>query len=95
MSDIETEKSPHIGQSRSNVGLERIDLGGKELTRIYNEANGLDPKQHNPITTERIFAAMRAAMATEREACAKICERLLTGGIEAYAQAIRARSNVK
>lgn len=41
----------------------------EELTAIYNEANGLDPKRHNPITTERIFAAMRAAMATECEAC--------------------------
>ena len=39
-----------------------------ELTAIYNEANGLDPKRHNPITTERIFAAMRAAAEMEREA---------------------------
>lgn len=33
-----------------------------ELTKIYNEANGLDPKRHNPITTERIFKAMRACL---------------------------------
>jgi len=39
-----------------------------ELTAIYNEANGLDPKRHNPITTERIFAAMRAVAEMEREA---------------------------
>lgn len=32
----------------------------EELTKIYNEANGLDPKRHNSITTERIFTAMRA-----------------------------------
>lgn len=42
-------------------------MTNEELTRIYNEANGLDPKRHNPITTERIFAAMRGAMAEERE----------------------------
>ena len=41
----------------------------EELTEIYNAANGLDPKRHNPITTERIFAAMRAAMAEERMKC--------------------------
>lgn len=33
-----------------------------ELTELYNKANGLDPKRHNPITTERIFTAMRAAI---------------------------------
>lgn len=46
----------------------------EELTSIYNQANGLDPKRHNPITTERIFTAMRGAIAAEREACAKVCE---------------------
>lgn len=46
----------------------------EELTAIYNGANGLDPKRHNPITTERIFAAMRAAILVEREACAKVCD---------------------
>ena len=47
-----------------------------ELTAIYNEANGLDPKRYAPITTERIFAAMRGAIAAECEACAKACEDL-------------------
>lgn len=37
-----------------------IHLTDEELTHIYNKANGLDPKRHNPITTERIFSAMRA-----------------------------------
>ena len=41
----------------------------EELTEIYNKANGLDPKRHNPITTERIFAAMRDAMTEERMKC--------------------------
>lgn len=36
-------------------------MTNEELTAIYNEANGLDPRRHNPITTERIFTAMRAA----------------------------------
>lgn len=31
----------------------------EELTDIYNRANKLDPKRLNPITTERIFKAMR------------------------------------
>lgn len=35
----------------------------QELTQIYNDANGLNPKPHNPISTERIFAAMRAVAA--------------------------------
>ncbi len=34
----------------------------EELTAIYYEANNLDPKKHHPITTERIFAAMRAML---------------------------------
>lgn len=32
-----------------------------DLTRIYYEANGLDPKKLYSITTERIFKAMRKA----------------------------------
>ena len=44
-----------------------------ELTDIYNKANGLDPKRHNPITTERIFAAMRAAAEKYREAYLEHC----------------------
>ena len=50
-------------------------MTNEELTTIYNEANGLDPKRHNPITTERIFAAMRAAMEVERKACIEACLR--------------------
>ena len=33
-----------------------------ELTEMYNKANSLDPKRHNPITTERIFKAMRECL---------------------------------
>lgn len=51
-------------------------MTNEELTAIYNDANGLDPKRHNPITTERIFSAMRAAMAKQRMACADEIERL-------------------
>ena len=43
-------------------------MSDDELTAIYNEANGLDSKRHNPITTDRIFAAMRATYAKGREA---------------------------
>lgn len=51
-------------------------MTNEELTAIYNEANGLDPKRHNPITTERIFTAMREAMAKQRILCAADIERL-------------------
>ena len=51
-------------------------MTNEELTAIYNEANGLDPKRHNPITTERIFTAMRAAMAKARLMCADEIERM-------------------
>lgn len=74
-------------------------MSNEKLTAIYNEANGLDPKRHNPITTERIFAAMRAAMAAEREACAKVCEAIQAktdkwGPMAVYcAEQIRTRSN--
>ena len=61
-------------------------MTNEELTAIYNEANGLDPKRHNPITTERIFAAMRAAMAKQRSACANEIERV-SG--ETYAVVLR------
>lgn len=78
-------------------------MTNEELTRIYNEANGLDPKRHNPITTERIFAAMRAAMAREREACARVCESVRTQyegtggwvGAQKCLMGIRVRSNVE
>ena len=44
-------------------------LTNEQLTEIYNDANGLNPKRHNPITTERIFTAMREAARREIEAC--------------------------
>ena len=47
-------------------------LTDEELTRIYNEASGIDPKRHNPITTQRVFAAMRAIAAAELESCLEI-----------------------
>ena len=34
-----------------------------------------------------------AAAIKEREACAQVCERIMTGGIQAYAAAIRARGD--
>ena len=37
-------------------------MTNEELTRIYHEANGIVGK-NPPITTERIFTAMRAAYA--------------------------------
>lgn len=78
-----------INALRLNVKLERIT--NEELTEIYNIANGLDNKRHNPITTERIFSAMRAAMIIERESCIKACEgQADVGDCDA---AIRSRSN--
>lgn len=41
----------------------------EDLTALYNQANDLDAKRYAPITTARIFAAMRAAMALERQRC--------------------------
>lgn len=38
-----------------------------DLTRIYNQANGITSGEHVPITTERIFAAMRTARASSNE----------------------------
>lgn len=32
-----------------------------ECFDLYNDANGLDPKAFNPITTQRIYAAIREA----------------------------------
>lgn len=40
----------------------------EELTEIYNRANDITVK-NPPITTERIFRAMREAMVVERAAC--------------------------
>lgn len=47
-----------------------------ELERIYREANGVEEGKRAPLTTEAVFAAMRAAVIAEREACAKLCERM-------------------
>jgi len=47
-------------------------LTDKELTLIYNEASGLEPKRLNPITTQRVFAAMRATAAAEAETTQRI-----------------------
>jgi hypothetical protein len=38
----------------------------EELTRIYNEANGIEGGKNPPITTERIFNAMRACLAIQQ-----------------------------
>lgn len=43
-----------------------------DLTKIYNEANNLDPKRHNSITTERIFKAMRECLKTGYEKAANV-----------------------
>ena len=49
-------------------------MTNEELTRIYCEANGLRTNEFATITTERVFAAMRAAMEIEREACARLSD---------------------
>ena len=70
----------------------------EELTALYNEANGITGKRL-PITTQRIFTAMRAAILAEREACAKVCDeqayewRGANTQIVACAKSIRMRSN--
>lgn len=72
-------------------------MTNEELTEIYNRANNNIPVRHLPITTERIFAAMRAAIVAEREACAKACEDLDAyqedDPGESFAAVIRMRSN--
>ncbi len=45
----------------------------EQLTTIYNQANGITGKRL-PITTQRIFAAMRAAASEALERAAKVCE---------------------
>lgn len=49
-----------------DVERSQVEITDAELTRIYNEANGIDPKRHTPITTERIFNAMRFCVALGR-----------------------------
>lgn len=43
-----------------SLPAQRKPLTDEDCTRIYNEANGITTK-NPPITTERIFKAMRAA----------------------------------
>ena len=44
-------------------------MTNEDLTRLYNEANGIPEGKAPPITTERIFTAMRAVqVATLRQA---------------------------
>lgn len=44
-------------------------MTNEDLTKLYNDANGIPPGKAPPITTERIFAAMRAAVALGRQQC--------------------------
>ena len=37
-------------------------MTNEDLTRLYNEANGIPEGKAPPITTERIFTAMRACL---------------------------------
>lgn len=46
------------------------EVSSEELTRIYNESNGIDGK-NPPITTERIFKAMRACLALNQRLAVK------------------------
>jgi hypothetical protein len=48
-------------------------ISDKTLTSIYNQANGITGKRL-PITTARIFAAMRAAMDDALDRAARACE---------------------
>ena len=58
----------------------------EKLTALYNKANRLDPKRHNPITTERIFAAMREAILAERMEAELRCAKtqVLLNGLHGY-----------
>ena len=70
----------------------------EELTALYNAANNITGGKNPPISTARIFAAMRRAAAIEREACAKLCLEKHANGNWKYDtrdechDAIRARS---
>lgn len=67
-----------------------------ELTVIYNEANGIGAGKRPMITTQRIFAAMRAVAAKERERCAAICENQPPNkGIIAIAEAERCAEKIR
>lgn len=45
------------------------DMTNERLTEIYNKANGIGEGKNPPISTERIFAAMRETAKLEREKC--------------------------
>lgn len=56
---IEEHLTKELGEHPHWMSKSPTPLTDVELTNIYNRANNLDPKRHNPITTERIFRAMR------------------------------------
>ena len=66
-------------------------LTDEVLTRIYNEASGLEPPRYNPITTRRAFAAMRAIAAAELEACLEIVAKYETVEADYIYKAIEMR----
>lgn len=53
----------------------------------------LTTREQNQTTYESLRVAFEAGQTAEREECAKIFEQVMTGGIQAYAAAIRARGN--
>lgn len=44
-------------------------MTNERLTKIYNKANGIESGKNPPISTERIFAAMRETAKLERGKC--------------------------
>lgn len=46
----------------ANIVYPTISLSDEELTKIYNNANNIGEGKSPPITTERIFKAMRACL---------------------------------
>lgn len=60
-----------------------------ELERIYREANGVVDGKRAPLTTEAVFTAMRAAMATERERLAHVADSRTDGWCSLTADEIR------
>jgi hypothetical protein len=78
------------GTARSNV------MTDAELTAIYNEANGVGEGKRPPLTTEKVFAAMRLVAAKERERCAQVCENQPPNkGIIALAEAERCAEKIR
>ncbi len=87
MSTDSAKTKVHGAESASTAGLERTAGGvtDEELTAIYNEANGITGKRL-PITTARIFTAMRAAIEAERKAAQLRCLKtpVLLPGLHPY-----------